>query len=83
MPFPLPRLNLCMCTHRLKLCTNSFFNVLSEKKKKKKKKRCFSEARGQNIPEHLFQNSSALAAASCLPTVATPALGSHGAGGVW
>lgn len=51
--------------------------------KKKEKKWYISEARGQSIPEHLFQNSSASAAASWLPTVATPALLSHRAGGVW
>lgn len=83
IPFllPLPRLNLCMCTHRLKLCTNSSFNVLSEKKKKKKNQQCISEARGQSIPKHLFQNSSALVAASWLPTVATAAFLSHRARG--
>lgn len=80
-PFPLPpsRLNLCMCTHRLKLCTNSSFNVLSEKKKGKKW--FFSEARGQSIPKRLFQNSSASAAASWLPTAATPAFLSLGVEG--
>lgn len=51
--------------------------------KRKGKKWCMSEARGQSIPKHLFQNSSASAAASWLPTVATPAFLSHRAGGVW
>lgn len=52
-----------------------------KKRRKKKTQQCISEARGQSIPKHLFQNSSALVAASWLPTVATAAFLSHRARG--